>query len=97
MLRMSATVRFCLAFCRASRKFGMSRAAMMPMMATTMSSSISVKPFCRLRMRFNISWVSSPQYLGNPACGSVRSLVSRLVSRLDASSGGEIRALFSEA
>ncbi len=44
-LRMSATVRFCFAFCRASRKFGINRAAMMPMIATTMSSSISVKPF----------------------------------------------------
>ena len=47
VLRMSATVRFCFAFCRASRKFGISRAAMMPMIATTISSSISVKPFCR--------------------------------------------------
>ena len=45
VLRMSATVRFCFAFCSASRKFGMSRAAMMPMIATTISSSISVKPF----------------------------------------------------
>ena len=48
-LRMSATVRFCLAFWSASRKFGISSAAMMPMIATTISSSIRVNPRCRLR------------------------------------------------
>src|SRR5215210_3761580 len=48
---MSATVRFCLAFCSASRKFGINIAAMMPMMATTINSSISVKPVCA-RLRF---------------------------------------------
>ncbi len=47
MLLVSPKVRFCLAFCRASRKFGINRAAMIPMMATTISSSIRVKPRCR--------------------------------------------------
>ena len=49
MLRMSACVRFCFAFCRASIKFGIRMAAMMPMIATTIRSSISVKPRWRFR------------------------------------------------
>ena len=31
---------------RARRRLGIAMAAMMPMIATTISSSISVKPFC---------------------------------------------------
>ena len=46
VIRISATVRFCFAFCRASSMFGMRMAARMPMMATTISNSISVKPVC---------------------------------------------------
>ncbi len=48
-LRMSAMVRFCFAFCRASIKFGIRMAAMIPMMATTIRSSIRVKPRWRFR------------------------------------------------
>jgi len=54
VLRMSATVRFCFAFWSASRKLGIRSAAMMPMIATTIKSSIKVKPFSRFRMRLNM-------------------------------------------
>ena len=43
--RMSAIVRFCLPRSIALSRFGMAMAAMMPMIATTISSSMSVKPF----------------------------------------------------
>ena len=40
----SAMVRFCLALCSELMKLGIRMTAMMPMIATTTSSSISVKP-----------------------------------------------------
>src|SRR4051794_38847900 len=42
---MSAIVRFCLARVSAKSRFGIAIAARMPMIATTMSNSIRVKPF----------------------------------------------------
>src|SRR5216684_520108 len=45
IVRMSAMVRFCLARCMAVSRFGMAIAARMPMIATTISSSMRVKPF----------------------------------------------------
>jgi len=59
VLRTSATVLFCFAFCKASRKLGISSAAMMPMIAITISSSISVNPFWRFRILLNMGSVSS--------------------------------------
>ncbi len=56
MERMSAMVRFCFPRLMALSRLGMAMAAMMPMIATTMSSSISVKPFC-LRIRSSLSSV----------------------------------------
>jgi hypothetical protein len=50
-----------------SRKLGISSAAMMPMIATTISSSISVKPRCRFRSRCSMIRVSSP--VGPPPGG----------------------------
>ncbi len=50
MSRMSATVLFCLAFCRASSRLGIRIAAIMPMIATTMRSSMRVKPFWPRRL-----------------------------------------------
>ena len=55
MLRMSPTVAFCLAFCSASSRFGIRIAAMMPIMATTIRSSIRVKPFWPLRFASRIN------------------------------------------
>ena len=65
VLRMSETVRFCFAFCRASSRFGIRMAAMMPMIATTISSSMRVKPLCRLRIRLSINF--SFRGMGSPA------------------------------
>ena len=48
MERMSAIERFWRERCSAARRFGMAIAARMPMIATTISSSIRVKPFCFL-------------------------------------------------
>jgi len=45
MFFMSSMVRRCFARCTAYKRFGMAMAAMMPMMATTTSNSIRVKPF----------------------------------------------------
>src|SRR5215212_2905838 len=45
IVRMSAIVLFCFDRCIAVRRFGIAIAARMPMIATTISSSISVKPF----------------------------------------------------
>ena len=44
MVRMSAMVRFCRPRLMAFSRFGMAMAAMMPMIATTISSSINVNP-----------------------------------------------------
>jgi hypothetical protein len=52
MLRMSAMVRFCFDRCMAVSRLGMAMAARMPMIATTISSSIRVKPFCLFVMNF---------------------------------------------
>src|SRR6185369_3407650 len=49
--RMSAMVRFCFDRCIAVSRFGMAMAARMPMIATTISSSMRVKPFCFLVMK----------------------------------------------
>src|ERR1700729_3763834 len=46
MVRTEATAEDSLAAIRARSKFGMAIAAMIRMMATTISSSISEKPFC---------------------------------------------------
>src|SRR5262245_9829477 len=46
--RMSAIVRFCLPRSMAFRRFGIAIAAMIPMIATTIRSSISVNPACLL-------------------------------------------------
>src|SRR6266850_4990575 len=46
MVRMSAIVLFCFDRCIAVKRFGMAIAAKMPMIATTISSSMRVKPFC---------------------------------------------------
>jgi hypothetical protein len=43
--RMSAMVRFCLPRSIAFRRLGIAMAAMMPMIATTIRSSIRVNPF----------------------------------------------------
>src|SRR5215831_4858655 len=43
--RMSAIVRFCFPLSTALSKFGIAMAAMMPMIATTISSSTRVNPF----------------------------------------------------
>ena len=51
MERRSAIVRFCLPRSIAFRRFGMAIAAMMPMIATTIRSSIRVNP---LESRFSI-------------------------------------------
>src|SRR6476659_6632074 len=48
IVRMSAIVLFCFDRCMAVRRFGMAIAARMPMIATTISSSMRVKPFCLL-------------------------------------------------
>src|SRR6267378_7672261 len=45
IVRMSAIVLFCFDRCIAVSRFGMAIAARMPMIATTISSSIRVKPF----------------------------------------------------
>src|SRR2546426_7391292 len=45
MVRISAMVLFCFERCMAVSRFGMAMAARMPMIATTISSSIRVKPF----------------------------------------------------
>src|SRR3954447_4585034 len=45
MVRMSAIERFCFARCMAVSRLGIAIAARMPMIATTISSSMSVKPF----------------------------------------------------
>jgi hypothetical protein len=55
MLRMSAIVLFCFPRWMALRRLGMAMAAMMPMIATTMSSSISVKPLRLLRICIIVS------------------------------------------
>src|SRR5436309_2894814 len=52
MDRISAIDRFCRARCMAVSRFGMAMAARMPMIATTISSSMSVKPCCFLDMYF---------------------------------------------
>src|ERR1051326_1236773 len=46
--RMSAIDLFCFDRCMAVSRFGIAIAARMPMIATTISSSIRVKPFCFL-------------------------------------------------
>src|ERR1700737_4506911 len=51
MVRMSAMVLFCFDRCMAVSRFGMAMAARMPMIATTISSSMRVKPFCFLDMK----------------------------------------------
>src|ERR1051325_563856 len=51
MVRISAIVRFCFERCIAVSRFGMAIAARMPMIATTISSSIRVKPFWFLLMQ----------------------------------------------
>src|SRR5258708_2835195 len=48
MVRMSAILLFCFERCIAVSRFGIAIAARMPMIATTISSSIRVKPFCFL-------------------------------------------------
>ena len=49
IFRMSAIVRFCFARCIAAKRLGTAIAARMPIIATTIKSSISVKPRrCRL-------------------------------------------------
>src|SRR5712691_7658300 len=48
IVRMSAIVLFCLDRCIAVSRFGIAMAARMPMIATTISSSMRVKPFCFL-------------------------------------------------
>src|SRR5450432_3733569 len=48
IVRMSAIVLFCFARCIAVSRLGIAIAARMPMIATTISSSIRVKPFCFL-------------------------------------------------
>src|SRR5450759_1677066 len=48
IVRISAIVLFCFARCIAVRRFGIAIAARMPMIATTISSSMRVKPFCFL-------------------------------------------------
>ncbi len=48
--RMSAIVLFCFDFCIAVIRFGMAIAARMPMIATTINSSISVKPLSFLNL-----------------------------------------------
>ena len=54
-VRMSPMVADSLAETRALSKLGIAMAAMMPMIATTISSSIRVKPFC-LFIEFNLSF-----------------------------------------
>ena len=49
--RMSAIDRFCLDRCMAVSRFGIAMAARMPMIATTIRSSMRVKPFCFLVIR----------------------------------------------
>src|SRR5579885_2134715 len=53
MVRMEATADDSLAAMRARSKFGIAIAAMIRMIATTISSSISEKPFC-LRIKFSL-------------------------------------------
>src|SRR5260370_40680953 len=45
MVRMSAMLLFCFERCIAVNRFGIAMAARMPMIATTISSSMRVKPF----------------------------------------------------
>ena len=54
---------------REAMKFGMAMAAMMPMIATTIRSSISEKPSCRLFFMFcsfkkSVTWLGSFPYGG---------------------------------
>src|SRR5258708_29665526 len=57
MLRMSAIVRFCFARCMAVNRLGIAMAARMPMIATTISSSI------RVRSEEHTSELQSPDHL----------------------------------
>ena len=61
MVLMSFCVPRTFAFCRAVMALGMSRAARMPMMATTMSSSMRVKPFCFLSIEISLCLDLAPQ------------------------------------
>src|SRR3954466_859273 len=64
IVRMSAIVLFCFDRCIAVRRFGIAIAARMPMIATTISSSMRVKPFCFLVIEFLLdgSIKSQPVY-----------------------------------
>src|SRR2546427_12584294 len=60
MVRISAIVLFCFERCMAVSRFGMAMAARMPMIATTISSSIRVKPFWFLLIHVLLwFWTSS--------------------------------------
>src|SRR5450759_1622660 len=61
IVRMSAIVLFCFARCIAVRRFGIAIAARMPMIATTISSSMRVKPFCFLVIEFLLDEPSRAQ------------------------------------
>src|SRR5438093_7203310 len=59
MVRISAMVLFCFERCMAVSRFGMAMAARMPMIATTISSSIRVKPFWFLLIHV-LLWFGHP-------------------------------------
>src|SRR5271165_146478 len=64
---MEATADDSLAAMRARSKFGIAIAAMIRMMATTISSSISEKPFCcfRISLAFPQSFLNFDAYAGH--------------------------------
>src|SRR5271168_1759826 len=68
MVRIEPTAEASFADMRERRRFGMAIAAMMRIIATTISNSMREKPFCRVRIAF-ISFLSGP--------GSVSSFVRR--------------------
>ena len=61
MLRTEPTAEDSLAAILARSRFGMAIAAMIRMIATTISNSINEKPFC-LRIRFFLFWFLKPEF-----------------------------------
>src|SRR5580658_4499619 len=76
MVRIEATADDSLAAIRARSKFGIAIAAMIRMMATTISNSISEKPFC-FRISLSPPWFL-PRRSRNLAIRAVRMLLSSL-------------------
>jgi hypothetical protein len=68
MVRSELTADASLAEIRARSKFGIAMAAMIRIIATTIKSSISEKPFCVLRILFSPVGLTS---LDRPGLGSV--------------------------